>query len=706
MTIIRLTIFILLLAAPSFMRAQSIVHSSDSISVQDSLKYERELTEVVVKAYRKDVKTTPRGLKISMAGNPISRLGSATDAIKQLPLIDTSKGSIEVMGYGTPLIYLNNKLVRNSTELSTLSADNIKDVEIVTNPSSKYGTDVTSVILIRTKKPNEGFHAIAAGNATQSEVFSASGDVNLNYHTEGGLTLFGDFSSSSAGYKQKRFYGETFYIPGQPDEIFHTRTHSGSRSRSCSLSADGGVNYDFGKNSVGVKYGFYRTPSSHYSDAGITQTDARADISEISSITNLATQSSMHTLNIFGDLTLPRDINLRLDADYLSSSKTSASSVDENQSWQWVRNLNRTLSHLWAAKIVASRKIRNTELEVGSDLSFTSNKQDFTSASSANTSFLLPGIDDVKQKLYALFGSFDWTPYPKWNIYGGLRWESTDSRYRHDNLLNPDLSRRYGNILPNAGISFSSRIHATLFYRASVSRPGYQSLDKNFIYVTPSLWETGNPQLQSTLTHRFGLTLSYMKFTLQSSFAVNKRRISAVYYYDVDKDVNVTMPVNLPRFNSFQIVAVQQLDLDFWHPTFQGVLYVQHLKYGIPHRSYGKPLYTLSVNNRFNLPGGIYAYLSIYGLGTGNQDVLYSHGSWQASLTLNKSWRNWTFTLSANDLFGTWSQPFDTATNTVTYTSNRKGASQSVSLSVRYTLNAAKGRYKGKTARQDEIDRL
>ena len=136
------------------------------------------------------------------------------------------------------------------------------------------------------------------------------------------------------------------------------------------------------------------------------------------------------------------------------------------------------------------------------------------------------------------------------------------------------------------------------------------------------------------------------------------------------------------------------------------MFYVQDLKYGAPLRKYDKPLYTLSMNNRFDIPGGVYAYLSVFGIGTGNQDVIYSHGSWQASITVNKSWKNWTFTLSANDLFGTWRQPFDTATNTVAYSSNRKGGSQSVSLSVRYTLNTAKGKYKGKTARQDEIDRL
>lgn len=414
----------------------------------------------------------------------------------------------------------------------------------------------------------------------------------------------------------------------------------------------------------------------------------------------------MHHVNMFGDFALPLSIGLRFDADYVNSFKRSSSAVDENESSEWVRNGNHTVSNLWAAKLVLTRKVLNTEFEIGTDISHTSNNQDFTSIASDNSSFLKPGEDDVKQNLYAVFGSFDWTPDKKWNVYGGIRWESTDSRYRHDNILNPELSRTYGNILPNLGVSFNSGIHASLFYRASVYRSGYQSLDNNYIYVTPTLWETGNPELRTTLVHRIGLNLSYKKFTLQSSFRINERNTSAVYCHDDEKGINITKPVNLPRYNCFQIVAVQQLDFGLWHPTLQGVFYVQDLKYGAPQRKYNKPLYTLSLNNRFDIPRGIYAYLNVFGMGTGNQDVVYSHGSWQASLTVNKSWKNWTFTLSANDLFGTWRQPFDTKTNTVAYSSNRKGGSQSVSLSVRYTLNSAKGKYKGKTARQDEIDRL
>ena len=172
----------------------------------------------------------------------------------------------------------------------------------------------------------------------------------------------------------------------------------------------------------------------------------------------------MHHVNMFGDFALPLSIGMRFDADYVNSSKRSFSSVNENESTEWVRNVNHTASDLWAAKLVLTRNFQNTEIEVGSDISRTSNNQDFTSVGSDNSSFLKPGEDDVKQNLYAVFGSFDWVPNQKWNVYGGIRWESTDSKYRRDNVLNSELSRSYGNILPNIGVSFNSGIHACFLY--------------------------------------------------------------------------------------------------------------------------------------------------------------------------------------------------------------------------------------------------
>lgn len=664
-----------------------------------------ELAEVVVRGSKQHIKATPRGLTISMTGNPVAGLGSAAEALRQLPMIDASTGGIGVLGHGTPVIYINNRQVRDTGELSTLAATDITDVEIITNPSSQYGADVTSVIIIRTRKPSSGFHSVVSGNLSAAEEWSGSGDITLNYHTERGLTLFADISYGASGFRQSRYYGERFYPLGNPAAESVTDTYATARSRSREVKAEAGLNHDFGSNSSGIRYTFTGTPESHYTGNAISTTCRHQTADTIGSRSDLDRRNSIHHVNAFGNFALPLGIGLRIDADFVNSRKKSDSGITEEPKTDIITR-NDSHGTLWAGKLILSRKTGNVGLEAGTDISYTRNIQRYTGSSSDGISFLRPETDNVKQNLRAGFLSFDWMPDEKWNLYGGFQFEATSTTFRQNDSLREDLSKTYSHLLPNVGITFNSDVRATLYYRATVSRPGYQSLDNTYVYVTPTLWETGNPALLPTLRHRIGINLSYRKFMMQNSFTINRRSVSYAYFHESADGININRPVNLPKYYSFQLVAIQQLDFSFWHPTLQGVFYVQNLKYGTPSRKYDKPLYTLSLNNRFDLPCNIYAYLNLFRLGIGHQELVYSKGTWQLAMTLNKKWREWTFTLSANDILGTSRQRFDTRTNTVDYISDIKGASRFVSLSIRYTLNSAKGQYRGKTSRQDEIDRL
>ena len=348
------------------------------------LENSNELSEIVVRASKKYVRNTSRGLQISMEGNPIAKLGNAMDAIRQLPMIDASGGGLSVLGYGAPVIYINNRLVRSNSELYTLSAEDISNVEIIINPSSKYGADVTSVILIRTKKLIEGFHAVASGNIAASEEWSESGSVTLNYHTQSGLTVFGDFSYGFSGFKQDRHYLESFSTDSDAGMMYRTDTYAKAKSRSQSLMTDAGLNYDFGKNSVGLKYTFQRTPKSHYTGNAHSTTDYRQDEGIIASLSDLHSQNSMHHVNTFGNFTLPANIDLRIDADYVKSINRSNSGVNENDTENVVANSNKSNGTLWSGKLVVSRKFNKVDLEVGTDISYTNNEQDYYGFSTDN----------------------------------------------------------------------------------------------------------------------------------------------------------------------------------------------------------------------------------------------------------------------------------------------------------------------------------
>lgn len=665
----------------------------------------KELDELEVTVVRRNVKPTSRGIKISMTDNPLSEIGSAADAIKQMPLIDAASGSITVAGKGVPAIYINGRLMRNESELELLTSKDLDSVEIITNPSSKYGPEVSSVILIKTKKRNEGVYANVSGTLMAADVMSESMKGGIGYQRENGLNFFGDFLLDDSRFKQKREYRELVSVVDGRDDL-KSITAANVFNHTFRFMASGGVNYDFNKHSMGVKYTFTRTPSMHFRDRLVTHTNLFS-VEEIASKSNIFSQNSRHYLNYYAYFVLPKSVNLRVDFDYIKNNADSENNADEEQTEIRINNMGSTVADLYASKIELEKSWDKFSISGGGDYTYTKNCQKFTSVATGDVAHILhPATDDVWQKLYSGFFSFDWKISDKWQLYGGLRYDGTRTKYIRNGKYEKDLSKNYDDFLPNIGVRYQSPVTVGVYYKTSVYRPSYSSLDNNYTYVTPTHWETGNPALQKMKAYELGLNLYYKKFIFQAEGTHYIRKIGLACYYDPTINASVSETVNLPQYNMLQIVGVQRLDVKLWHPTLQGVLVFQDLKYGNPKRSYKTPFYQLSLNNRFDLPHSFYAYLSFFLRGDSNIETQCCGASWQTALTLSKSYRDWNFTLSVNDIFGTWEQKVSTFTNNVDYSYMLKGASQYISLSVRYQFQSAKRQYKGKSVRDDEINRL
>ena len=104
-----------------------ILPASDSIVVMLQPS-EQSLEGVTVTAVRPAFKME-RGLFVSnIQGTVFSKLGKATDVLQQIPMM--SMDGLSVLGRGTPLVYINNKLMRSRSELERISSDMIKEIKI------------------------------------------------------------------------------------------------------------------------------------------------------------------------------------------------------------------------------------------------------------------------------------------------------------------------------------------------------------------------------------------------------------------------------------------------------------------------------------------------------------------------------------------------------------------------------------------------
>lgn len=149
------------------------------------------LAEVTIKANQPLVKLEGNAIMASIQGSYLEKAGTAYDLLEQIPGIAKNAGEIEVIGKGTPQIYINGKLMRNSSELDQLASSQVKTVKVIRTPGTKYDASVNAIVLIKTIKPiGEGMAIDSRTMLGVKHYLYGTEEVNLNFRRNK-LDIFG-----------------------------------------------------------------------------------------------------------------------------------------------------------------------------------------------------------------------------------------------------------------------------------------------------------------------------------------------------------------------------------------------------------------------------------------------------------------------------------------------------------------------------------
>ena len=138
--------------------------SPANIGIVQLVSDAQQLGEVVVKADLPKTRVKGDAMVTTVAGSILENAGTGNDLLNKIPGVSANEGDIKVFGAGTPEIYINGRKVRDKSELDQLASDNIKSVEVVNNPGSRYDATVNAVIRIQTKKPQANKYTYETGN--------------------------------------------------------------------------------------------------------------------------------------------------------------------------------------------------------------------------------------------------------------------------------------------------------------------------------------------------------------------------------------------------------------------------------------------------------------------------------------------------------------------------------------------------------------
>ena len=146
--------------------------------------------EVVVKGTRPISKLTQNGVQTTIANTILSEIGTGNEVLKRIPMVSGDNGQFNIFGRGKARIYINNREVRDPSELDNLNSSAIQSVEVITDPGARYDATVAAVINIKTiKKRGDGFSFNARSSFNTWKNTDYINQINTNYR-KGGLDVF------------------------------------------------------------------------------------------------------------------------------------------------------------------------------------------------------------------------------------------------------------------------------------------------------------------------------------------------------------------------------------------------------------------------------------------------------------------------------------------------------------------------------------
>ena len=217
------------------------------------------LGEVVVKSTLP--KTIPKngGMATTVAGSVLEKAGTMENLLDRIPNVSAQNGNIKVFGRGEPIIYINGRQMMDRSELDRLSSDNIKSVEVISNPGARYEASTKAVIRITTKKiqgDGFGFDATTEGEYDEKKNLGGNGKLNM-YYRKNGLELGAYAYGAKQSSPDEKDLQQMTYLDKTWNQQDKTRWKSKTETFSYRLNAS----YQFDdNNSLGASISFLRNP--------------------------------------------------------------------------------------------------------------------------------------------------------------------------------------------------------------------------------------------------------------------------------------------------------------------------------------------------------------------------------------------------------------------------------------------------------------
>lgn len=485
------------------------------------------LATVVVVAKRKLIEYKPDRLVMNVENNISAAGGNAINALSVAPGVIIQNGNISMLGKGASRVMVDDRLIELSGSelvnyLNSIAADDIKSIEIITNPPAKYDAagegGLINIILKKGKRDSWRNSSTLSYDQNTYNFYT----LRNNFFYNKNKFRFTFSASAVAGDIRNKGDLDIFFSDGP------WKLEGDEKQKRDDLSGRLTLDYDVtDKTTIGVQYqGSTSNPDRQYKNVttifdtnnnldSFIVNNGDADLNRANHSINTHLESKLDTLGkrLFFDIdyfTYDSSTNNRFVAEEFTASQTS-NGIDQaarNISNQEINNVSVRADMEHPTKFANfSYGAKYSLIKSDSDIEF----YDETSG----TSIFDPNQSNVfeyEENNQAVYVSASKNLSEKWSMQLGLRFESTQTE-GFSRTLNQTNKNDYSKLFPTFYLSYVKDDNNSFYlnYGKRINRPSFSNLNPFRTYINSTSYSEGNPFLQPSFTDNFEFSYTYKR---------------------------------------------------------------------------------------------------------------------------------------------------------------------------------------------------
>ena len=548
------------------------------------LESSQMLDQAVITLKKPTIQKAPGRLVFNIENTSVAT-GSALDVLKKTPGVVVSQQGVSVKNNG-PVIYVNNKRVYLSVEetLSLLESTNasiLKSVEVITNPSSKYDADATTVINLNTTKAVAVGYKGSTSTTYEQSVYAKYNIATTQFYKNKWLNSYASYSYAPRKEFKEDQNNTRFFAPdeittsGYRDSYFTRETRSNSHQANVVLDITASQQHTFGLSaSVFVSPNkVFNNQALSYNTSNTRQLDSTFTTmgNSIRNTSNIALNAS-HTWKIDNN-----GAQIASQANYITYSADRSQNVQTNYflpTGELTRSNDFTTKSAQDSAIITGQIDLSTPLTQGAldwGLKFSnikiSSAQDFFNQTdqAAVLDQSLSDAFDYQENIFAAYFNIarDWDLL---SLEMGLRAEQTDVWGTSKNAGQVN-TQYYFELFPKMSLLYSANQNNSfgMGYSRSITRPSYESLNPFRYFINENNYTDGNPNLVPEIDSKYTLSYTYKNtWFLEAYYWHIKNPLEELRYQDNTTRVLQNLESNLLKGYQYSLDLTYAKSVSSW----------------------------------------------------------------------------------------------------------------------------------------------